>query len=257
MKNLKLFVFFLSFALAISCSTIKTAVNTVTDKNPVKSKYKATEIPKDIQNSVPDKHAAEENAVIISQNDGYVFYIGEDAYPLEVVGDKLQSLFKKNPSERELVYLNANARMDFGNVVKLLDVMRKENVENVGLWVQPAAKSEPGFNILKVKIPAEPKDSDAVSKRNPLNLVLSLSKDGKIKLNNEEIYEDDKKEKLAKIFRTRESNGAFREGTNEVEKTITIKGTKSGSYANVVKLIDLAVGAGASPVFVQIDDLEM
>jgi len=60
---------------------------------------------------------------------------------------------------------------------------------------------------------------------------------------------------LAEIFKERENNGVFRENTNEVEKTIFLKSPKSVKYGDVVKVIDAAKDAGASPIGLQIDDL--
>jgi biopolymer transport protein ExbD len=60
---------------------------------------------------------------------------------------------------------------------------------------------------------------------------------------------------LTEIFKTRETNGVFREGTNEVEKTIFIKSPTSVRYGDVVKVIDAAKMAGAQPIGLQIDDL--
>jgi biopolymer transport protein ExbD len=60
---------------------------------------------------------------------------------------------------------------------------------------------------------------------------------------------------LAAIFKERESNGVFREGTNEVEKTVFIKAPRMVKYGDVVKVIDAVKGAGASPVGLQVDDL--
>ena len=62
--------------------------------------------------------------------------------------------------------------------------------------------------------------------------------------------------KLADIFKQRESNGVFREGTNEVEKTVFIKSSTSVKYGEVVKVIDAAKTAGASPIGLQVDSLE-
>ncbi|CAN5547058.1 hypothetical protein BH10ACI1_BH10ACI1_22610 [soil metagenome] len=246
----------LTLVLVNSCSNIKTAVSKLTDKNQVKSKFKPMDIPKDIENSTADEHSSEENTVIISQSDGTNFFIGEDDYPLEVVTEKLESLFKKNPSEKQLIYLNASGYTEFGDIVKLLAAVRKTNVENVGLWVLPKVKNETGFNILKVKIPAEPKDSDLNTKPNPMTLVVVIQKDGKFKLNNEIVSADFLRLRLKQVFKDRETNVVFRQGTNDIEKTVTVKSSKSIKYGEVVKLIDTVTGAGASPVILQIDDLE-
>jgi biopolymer transport protein ExbD len=61
--------------------------------------------------------------------------------------------------------------------------------------------------------------------------------------------------KLREIFKERENNGVFREGTNEVEKTVFIKSPRSVRYGDVIKVIDAAKMVGASPVGLQIDDL--
>jgi biopolymer transport protein ExbD len=61
--------------------------------------------------------------------------------------------------------------------------------------------------------------------------------------------------KLTQIFKEREANGTFREGTNEVEKTVFIKAPKNLNYGSVVKVIDAVKQAGAEPVGLQIDEL--
>ena len=113
----------------------------------------------------------------------------------------------------------------------------------------------------EAKVPAEPKDQQQVNvKPNPLTLVVAISKETKgITLNNDafgDVTDTDKlSNKLREIFKEREANGVFRENTNEVEKTIFIKSPKSVRYGDVIKVIDAAKAAGASPIGLQIDDL--
>lgn len=115
----------------------------------------------------------------------------------------------------------------------------------------------------EAKVPAEPKpdQQQADIKPNPLTLVVTVNKsDSKIFLNKEKELGDisDTKplsDELSRIFKDREANGSFREGTNEVEKTVFIKSPRSVKYGDVVKIIDAVKLAGASPVGLQIDDL--
>jgi biopolymer transport protein ExbD len=115
----------------------------------------------------------------------------------------------------------------------------------------------------EAKVPAEPKpeQQQADIKPNPLTLVVSINKaDGKIVLNRDEALGDITNtepltNRLSAIFKQREIDGAFREGTNEVEKTVFIKSPRSVKYGDVVKVIDAVKLAGASPVGLQIDDL--
>lgn len=113
----------------------------------------------------------------------------------------------------------------------------------------------------EAKVPAEPKDEPQVDvKPNPLTLVVAINKETKaVTLNNEPAGDVSDASaltnKLAEIFKQRANNGVFREGTNEVEKTIFIKSPTSVKYGEVVKVIDAAKIAGAQPIGLQIDDL--
>jgi biopolymer transport protein TolR len=114
----------------------------------------------------------------------------------------------------------------------------------------------------EAKVPAEPKDLPQVDvKPNPLTLVVAIDKNTKkVTLNNQDAGDtSDASEltnKLNEIFKAREQNGVFREGTNEVEKTIFIKSSPSVKYGEVVKVIDAAKTAHASPIGLQVDSLE-
>lgn len=113
----------------------------------------------------------------------------------------------------------------------------------------------------EAKVPAEPKKEDqTIAKPNPLTLVVTINNaTKKVTLNNEDAGNVDDASllttKLTQIFKDRENNSVFREGTNEVEKTVFIKAPKAINYGSVVKIIDAAKIAGAEPVGLQIDEL--
>lgn len=113
----------------------------------------------------------------------------------------------------------------------------------------------------EAKVPAEPKNEpQADVKPNPLTLVVSIDKDDlEVKLNNESAGDTSDTQKLedqlSTIFKDRENNGVFREGTNEVERTVFVKAPKGVKYGEVVKVIDGVKATGAEPVGLQIDDL--
>lgn len=113
----------------------------------------------------------------------------------------------------------------------------------------------------EAKVPAEPKDEPQTDvKPNPLTLVVAInSADKSITLNNEPAGDVSNPaaltERLNVIFKERETAGTFREGTNEVEKTLFIKSPRSIRYGDVVKVIDAAKVAKAEPIGLQIDDL--
>ncbi len=140
------------------------------------------------------------------------------------------------------------------NVTPLIDVLLVLLI--IFMVITPLKPSR-----FEAKVPAEPKDEQNVNvKPNPLTLVVAINKETKgITLNNNPFGDvsdtDTLKNELTKIFKDRENNGVFREGTNEVEKTIFLKSPKSVRYGDVVKVIDAAKAAGASPIGLQIDDL--
>lgn len=114
----------------------------------------------------------------------------------------------------------------------------------------------------EAKIPAEPKDQPMVDvKPNPLTLVIAIDKNTKkVTLNNSDAGDTSDPSaltaKLQDIFNQRTQNGVFREGTNEVEKTVFIKSSPVVKYGEVVRVIDAAKTAGASPIGLQVDSLE-
>jgi biopolymer transport protein ExbD len=140
------------------------------------------------------------------------------------------------------------------NVTPLIDVLLVLII--IFMVITPLKPSR-----FEAKVPAEPKDEPVANvKPNPLTLVIAVSKETRgITLNNDpfgDVSDTDKlNTRLKEIFKDRENNGVFREGTNEVEKTVFIKSPKSIRYGDVVRVIDAAKAAGASPVGLQIDDL--
>ena len=140
------------------------------------------------------------------------------------------------------------------NVTPLIDVLLVLLI--IFMVISPLKPSR-----FEAKVPAEPKQQQNIEvKPNPLTLVVGVSRETRaVTLNNEPAGTVDDAEalttKLREIFKTRENNGVFREGTNEVEKTIFIKSPKSVRYGDVVRVIDAAKSAGAQPIGLQIDDL--
>lgn len=140
------------------------------------------------------------------------------------------------------------------NVTPLIDVLLVLLI--IFMVITPLKPSR-----FEAKVPAEPKPEDTtVAKPNPLTLVVTINKsDKKITLNNLPAGDvSDASEltnQLAATFKDREAGGVFREGTNEVEKTVFIKSPRSVKYGEVVRVIDAVKQAGAQPIGLQIDDL--
>ncbi|MDQ6788243.1 MAG: biopolymer transporter ExbD [Acidobacteriota bacterium] len=141
------------------------------------------------------------------------------------------------------------------NVTPLIDVLLVLLI--IFMVISPLKPSR-----FEAKVPAEPKpDDQTVAKPNPLTLVVAVNKgDMKLSLNNQPAGDVSDAtaltDQLTQIFKGREANGVYREGTNEVEKTVFIKSPRSVRYGDVVKVIDAVKSAGAQPIGLQIDDLQ-
>ena len=140
------------------------------------------------------------------------------------------------------------------NVTPLIDVLLVLLI--IFMVITPVKPSK-----FEAKVPAEPKNQQQLDvKPNPLTLVVAINRENRsISLNNEAAGSVDDPAaltaKLTDIFTQRTNNGVFRENSNEVEKTIFIKSPTLVKYGDVVKVIDAAKQAGASPIGLQIDDL--
>ncbi|MBK9768057.1 MAG: biopolymer transporter ExbD [Chloracidobacterium sp.] len=112
------------------------------------------------------------------------------------------------------------------NVTPLIDVLLVLLI--IFMVITPLKPSR-----FEAKVPAEPKDQPQANvKPNPLTLVVAINKDTKaVTLNNEPFgnVTDTEKltDKLKEIFKQREDNGVLREGSNEVEKTLSLRVPKA------------------------------
>src|SRR5438034_9553343 len=122
----------------------------------------------------------------------------------------------------------------------------------------------------KADIPTQRDPNEDLSKLkpNPLTLVVSISTDLQLKLNQDPMGSVNDPSalaaKLQQTFQQRKEQHAYKVGmetaTNvsedqRIEKTVFVKAPRALHYGDVVKVIDAIKGAGASPVGLQVDDL--
>lgn len=144
------------------------------------------------------------------------------------------------------------------NVTPLIDVLLVLLI--IFMVITPSKPSR-----FEAKVPAEPKPEDRTdAKPNELTLVVTINK-GDTPENMSVLLNKDAagdvgdtsalESQLSTIFKQREANGTFREGTNEVEKTVFVKSPRTVKYGNVVKVIDAIKSAGSDRIGLQVDDL--
>ena len=117
-------------------------------------------------------------------------------------------------------------------------------------------------------VPSKPDPDDRVQ-ANILTLVVTIKSDRSLSLNRDSdmgsVYDTTKLgATLADLFRQRAVNHAYKYELRDrsdlpedarIERTVFIKAPRSLPYADVVRVLDSLKGAGASPIGLQIDDL--
>jgi biopolymer transport protein ExbD len=161
---------------------------------------------------------------------------------------------KKGKSSKAVPYIN---------VTPLIDVLLVMLI--IFMVITPLKPSR-----FQADIPTQRDPNEDLSqlKPNPLTLVVSISNDLQLKLNQDGIGSVNDtgplSAKLLQLFRERKDARAYKPGmetrmdvpeSERIEKTVFVKAPRSVKYGDVVKVIDAIKGAGANPVGLQVDDL--
>ncbi len=156
-----------------------------------------------------------------------------------------------------------NRAVPYINVTPLIDVLLVLLI--IFMVVTPLKPSR-----FKADIPTQrdPNENIQNLKPNPLTLVVSISTDLQIKLNQDLMGSVNDPSalaaKLQQVFQQRKEQRAYKVGMESrsdvpedqrIEKTVFVKAPRALHYGDVVKVIDAIKGAGASPVGLQVDDL--
>ena len=156
-----------------------------------------------------------------------------------------------------------NRAVPYINVTPLIDVLLVLLI--IFMVVTPLKPSR-----FKADIPTQRDPTENIQnlKPNPLTLVVSISTDLQIKLNQDSMGSVNDPSalaaKLQQVFQQRKEQRAYKVGMESrsdvpedqrIEKTVFVKAPRALHYGDVVKVIDAIKGAGASPVGLQVDDL--
>jgi biopolymer transport protein ExbD len=149
------------------------------------------------------------------------------------------------------------------NVTPLIDVLLVLLI--IFMVITPLKPSR-----FQADIPTQRVPNEALSQLNPnpLTLVVSISNDLQLKLNQDAMGSVNDtailSQKLRQVFQQRKEQRAYKPGMEtrvevpeeeRIEKTVFIKAPRGMRYEDVVKVIDAIKGAGANPVGLQVDDL--
>jgi biopolymer transport protein ExbD len=158
---------------------------------------------------------------------------------------------------------SSNTAEPYINVTPLIDVLLVLLI--IFMVVTPLKPSR-----FKADIPTQRDPNEDLSqlKPNPLTLVVTISPDLQLKLNQDDMGSVNDptalSQRLAAVFQQRKDQRAYRVGMEartdlkddeRIEKTVFVKAPRATKYGDVVKVVDAIKGAGATPVGLQVDDL--
>ncbi len=140
------------------------------------------------------------------------------------------------------------------NVTPLIDILLVLLI--IFMVISPLKPSK-----FEAKIPSEPEPQKNENVTpNPLTLVVAISSDDKVKLNNEDMGSTSDTSvlstRLLGIFKERKDKNVRTQDGTKIETTVFVKAPRNMAYGKIVKVIDAIKGAGAEPVGLQIDDLQ-
>lgn len=228
------------------------------------------DLPKDTRNAESDIAIDRETSVVISLPDDTSIFIGKSRSPIAKTDlrDQLNQLLKDKTDPDQMVYVAASKSDDYGSVLGVLDQIRLAGVNRVGLLANRLRGEYPARFAVQIPDPPDPNEDISTLKPNPLMLVVTVTPDLKLKLNQEDYGSVNDPEPLRamlfRVFQQRLEQRAYKPGletrsdlseSERVEKTLIIKADRAIKYGDVIKVIDAVKGAGAAPIVLQIDDL--
>ena len=89
--------------------------------------------PRELNSPDEDPEITKDTSVVIAIPDNNNFFVGKDPYPLTELGEKIKNMMKDKPPDKRIVYIKSGVDVDYGTVVKAIDVIRKQDIDKIGL----------------------------------------------------------------------------------------------------------------------------
>jgi len=90
-------------------------------------------LPRDMKSPDPDEDIAKDTSVIIAIPDNSNFYIGKEQFPIDALGDVIKRRMEGKTPEKRIVYIKSGVEVDYGQVVRAIDTIRKQDIDKIGL----------------------------------------------------------------------------------------------------------------------------
>lgn len=90
-------------------------------------------IPRDMNSPEVDPNIIKESSVVISiPNDGQ-YYLGKEQISKEELGPRVDTMLKNKEDKDRIVYIKSGVNVSYGSVVEVINVIRQQGVDKIGL----------------------------------------------------------------------------------------------------------------------------
>ena len=101
-------------------------------------------LPKNMKNADVDRHIVSESSVVISIPKDGEYYLGKKRIEKELLADEVDHMLKKIKITRDrIVYIKGGIGVVYGDVVDVVNEIRKLGVDQIGLVVDKKKDSTP------------------------------------------------------------------------------------------------------------------
>lgn len=90
-------------------------------------------LPKDMKNPDVDPAIIKESSVVISIPNDTDFYIGKEKVDENEIGPRVDKMLKSKTEAERIVYIKSSVGVQYGTVVKIINLVRKQGVDKIGL----------------------------------------------------------------------------------------------------------------------------
>jgi biopolymer transport protein TolR len=90
-------------------------------------------LPKELNNPQEDAKIIKEDSVVISVPEDGIYYVGKEKILEEELGQKIKGMLDKKLESEKIVYLKSGIDVSYGDVVKLINIIRKQGIDKIGL----------------------------------------------------------------------------------------------------------------------------
>lgn len=192
-------------------------------------------------------------AIFTLAPNGDILYGTEKVSAGKVTG-QVSRLMEAKSAGQKIVYVEARADKNYGDVVDFIRLARRARVDDFGLLVREEAERNISTAVF-VKAAAESGSSAVKANPDQLHLLVELSGDRRVSLNGKAMTLEDFDAELRRIFEERKQKRIFRDGSRQAETKVFVKAVPASKFGEVMKVIKTVKNAGAYPIMLDVDEM--